>query len=179
MATFSNASEAFYDDLSGTSPRAFRNPQMSRQGRSDGYGGINPPMFANEPSLPSMRFDNMRDAFGAPMQNPSGGNVHFPYDPGAAQTWASSGGPPQSFGNGMGGMPQNSNYGPSRTVKPSRGRAAISNVSPILACARFKLIDLESSGMTSLVNFNNNIPPLSGRVGHLKAGTTLTKMMTN
>ncbi|KAI1615677.1 hypothetical protein EDD36DRAFT_194364 [Exophiala viscosa] len=128
MATFSNASEAFYDDLSGTSPRAFRNPQMGRQGRSDGYGGINPPMFAHEPSVPSMRFDNMRDAFGAPMQNPSGGNVHFPYDPGAAQTWASGGGPPQSFGNGMGGMPQNSNYGPSRTVKPSRGRAAISNL---------------------------------------------------
>ncbi len=130
MATFSNPSEAFYDDLSSTSPRAFRNPQLNRQmGRNDGYGGINPPMFGNEGPVPSMRFENMRDNFGAPMQNPGAGNVHFPYDAGAAQTWNSSGPSLHNFGNGMGTLPPNQNYGPSRSVKPSRGRAAISNVS--------------------------------------------------
>ncbi|KIW53801.1 hypothetical protein, variant [Exophiala xenobiotica] len=129
MATFSNPSEAFYDDLSSTSPRAFRNPQLNRQmGRNDGYGGINPPMFGNEGPVPSMRLENMRDNFGAPMQNPGAGNVHFPYDAGAAQTWNSSGPSLQNFGNGMGTLPPNQNYGPSRSVKPSRGRAAISNL---------------------------------------------------
>jgi hypothetical protein len=91
-------------------------------------------MFGAEGSLPTMRFDNMREGFGAsPMQNPGAGNAHFPYDAGAAQTWNSNGGPLQSFGNGMGTMPQNSNYGPSRSVKPSRGRVGVSNVS-MLKC---------------------------------------------
>lgn len=86
-------------------------------------------MFGAEGSLPNMRFDNMRNDFGGPMQNPGAGNIHFPYDAGAAQTWSSGGGPLQSFGNGMGGLHQNANYGPSRSVKPSRGRVGISNVS--------------------------------------------------
>ncbi|EXJ91894.1 hypothetical protein A1O3_00444 [Capronia epimyces CBS 606.96] len=131
MATFSNASDAFYDDLSGTSPRAFRNAQLSRpNARNDGYGNMGPSMFGNEGSLPTMRFDNVRDGFGGPMQNHGVANVHFPYDAGAAQTWSSNGGPhPQSFGGGMGGMPQNTNnYGPSRSVKPSRGRVGLSNL---------------------------------------------------
>lgn len=130
MATFSNASEAFYEDLPGTSPRTFRNAQLSRPGgRTEGYGGMNGPMFGPEVSLPTMRFDNIRDGFGGPMQNPGAGNVHFPYDASAAQTWSSSGGSMQSFGNGMGTVPHNHNYGPARSVKPSRGRAGISNVS--------------------------------------------------
>jgi len=130
MATFSNASEAFYDDVSGTSPRAFRNPQMNRPiGRNDGYGSMHNPMYGAEGSLPTMRFDNMRDGFNGQMQNPAAGNIHFPYDAGAAQTWSSSGGSLQSFGSGLNGMPQNPNFGPSRSVKPSRGRAGISNVS--------------------------------------------------
>ncbi|KAJ9629183.1 hypothetical protein, variant [Exophiala oligosperma] len=130
MATFSNASEPFYDGLTDSSPRAFRNPPLNRQmGRNEGYGGANQPMFGNEGPLPSMRFDNMRDNFGAPMPNPGAGNVHFPYDAGAAQTWNSTApSNMQSFGNGMGTMPQNPTYGPSRGVKPSRGRAAISNL---------------------------------------------------
>ncbi|KIX09751.1 uncharacterized protein Z518_00832 [Rhinocladiella mackenziei CBS 650.93] len=128
MATFSNTAESFYDDVSNTSPRAFRNAQLNRQaGRTD-YGGMNAPMFGAEGSLPTMRFDNMRDGFGTPMQAPGAGNVHFPYDAGAAQTWGSSGGSLQSFGNGMGAMAQNPNYGPSRSVKPSRGRVGISNL---------------------------------------------------
>jgi len=130
MATFSNASETFYEEVSGTSPRAFRNAQLNRQPvRADGYGGMHAPMFGAEGSLPAMRFDAMRDGFGGPMQNPGAGNIHFPYDASAAQTWSSGGASLQSFGNGMGAMSQNANYGSSRSVKPSRGRVGISNVS--------------------------------------------------
>lgn len=128
MATFSNASEAFYDDVSGTSPRAFRNAQLNRQGNRTDYGNMNAPMFGAEGSVPNMRFDNMRDGFGAPIPNPGAGNIHFPYDAGAAQTWNSGGGSLQSFGNGMPSQVQNANYGPSRSVKPSRGRMGLSNV---------------------------------------------------
>ena len=130
MATFSNASEAFYDDVSGTSPRAFRNAQVNRQATRTDYAGVNGPMFGAEGSLPNMRFDNMRDGFGAPpIPNPGAGNIHFPYDAGAAQTWNSGAGALPSFGNGMATQIQNANYGPSRSVKPSRGRMGISNVS--------------------------------------------------
>ncbi|KAJ4670593.1 RNA-binding post-transcriptional regulator cip2 [Exophiala dermatitidis] len=128
MATFSNAPEGFYDDLSGTSPRAFRNPPLNRQNnRNDGYGTVGSSMFGTEGSVPTMRFDNVRDGFGGPMQNQGVGNVHFPYDPGAAQTWGTNGGPLQSFSGNLGTMPHNSNYGPARSVKPSRGRMGLSN----------------------------------------------------
>jgi len=143
MATFSNPSGTFYDDVSGRSPRGFRNPQLNRPvgGVADGYGaGMQGSLFGADGSLPSMRFDSIRDGFGAPLQNPMTGNPHFPYDAGAAQTWSSSGGSMQSFGNGMGGMPQGTtNYGPSRSVKPSRGRVAVSNVSAIRRFASYML----------------------------------------
>jgi hypothetical protein len=133
MATFSNASEAFYDDLSGNSPRTFRNAQMNRPlGRNDVYGGMHAPMYGADAQIPTMRFDNIRDGFGSQMPNPAGNNAHFPYDASAAQTWSSSSGPMQAFGNGLGAIPQNANYGPSRSVKPSRGRVGLSNVSSIL-----------------------------------------------
>ncbi|EXJ76675.1 uncharacterized protein A1O5_01183 [Cladophialophora psammophila CBS 110553] len=129
MAAFSNASDAFYDDISSTSPRAYRSAQLNRQGgRADPYGSMGAPMFGAEGALPNMRFDGMRDGFGAPMQNHGVGNINFPYDASAAQTWSSGGASLQSFGNGMGGIPQNANYGPSRSVKPSRGRVGISNI---------------------------------------------------
>jgi hypothetical protein len=131
MAAFSNTSEAFFDDISNRSPRTFRGPQMNRQqpGRMDGYAGMQG-MFGQDHSMPSLRFGgNMRDAFGAPMQGLGTSNMNFPYDMQAAQTW-NGGAPLQPFaGNGMGAMTQNGDYGPNRSVKPSRGRAGINNVS--------------------------------------------------
>ena len=127
MAAFSNASEAFYHDRS--SPRAYRNTQLNRQaGGADPYGSMNAPMYGAEAPMPNMRFDNMRDGFGAPMQN-TGGNIHFPYDASAAQTWSAGGASLAPFGNGMGNISQNNNFGPSRSIKPSRGRMGISQVS--------------------------------------------------
>ena len=137
MATFSNASEAFYEDVSGNSPRAFRNPQMNRQvSRNDGYGSMHAPMYGGDSSIPTMRFDNMRDGFGGQMGNPGAGNIHFPYDPNTAQTWGSGGASLPSFGNGPGGISQNQNFNPSRSVKPSRGRTGISNVSCHFSASR-------------------------------------------
>jgi hypothetical protein len=127
MASFSNAADAFYDER--TSPRAYRNQVPNRQPSvTDPYTTLNPPMFGAE--VPNMRYDNMRDGFGAPLQNAQSGNVHFPYDPNAAQTWSAGGASLAPFGNGMGNMPQNSNFGPSRSIKPSRGRVGLQQVMP-------------------------------------------------
>ena len=128
MAAFSNASEAFYDER--TSPRAYRNAHLNRQGPgTDPYGGMNGSMYGSETNMSNMRFENMRDGFGAPMQNNGTGNAHFPYDASAAQSWSATGPSLAPFGNGMGNMQQNANYGPSRSIKPSRGRMGISQVS--------------------------------------------------
>jgi hypothetical protein len=129
MAAFSNASDAFYDER--TSPRAYRNSHLNRQASGgDPYNNnMNAPMFGAEAPLQNMRFDNMRDGFGAPMQNAAAANIHFPYDASAAQTWSAGGASLPPFGNGMGNMPQNSNFGPSRSIKPSRGRVGLQQVS--------------------------------------------------
>jgi hypothetical protein len=129
MAAFSNASEAFYDER--TSPRAYRNQGINRQaGGEQQYGaGMNGQMFGADTAAPNMRYETMRDGFGGPMQGGGVGNVHFPYDASAAQTW-SAGAPGQGpFGNGMGNLGQNANFGPSRSIKPSRGRVGVSQVS--------------------------------------------------
>ncbi|KIW68571.1 hypothetical protein PV04_04509 [Phialophora macrospora] len=126
MAAFSNASDAFYDER--TSPRAYRNSHLNRQASGgDPYSNnnMNPPMFGAEAPLQNMRFDNMRDGFGGPMQNAGAANIHFPYDASAAQTWSAGGASLAPFGNGMGNIPQNSNFGPSRSIKPSRGRVGL------------------------------------------------------
>src|ERR1700761_3190181 len=100
MAAFSNASDAFFDER--TSPRVYRNANLNRQpSGTDPYGGMNPPMFGAEAPLPNMRFDTMRDGFGAPLQNTGAGNIHFPYDASAAQTWSAGGASLAPFGNGM------------------------------------------------------------------------------
>lgn len=162
MATFSNPSEAFYEDGPGNSPRAFRNPQINRQGgRNDGYGNVHTPMFGNDAAIPTMRFDNMRDGFGGPMNNSALGNIHFPYDPNTAQTWSSGGGSLQSFGNGQPGIHQNQNFNPSRSVKPSRGRAGISNVS-LTADMSFESLSLTLVFLSyGMINPDkcNNLPP--------------------
>ena len=129
MAAFSNASDAFYDDRN--SPRQYRNQLQNRQaGGADPYANMNAPVYGTDGSVPNMRYDGMRDGFGAHLQNNGGGNVHFPYDASAAQTWSAGGPSLGSFGNGMGNM-QNGNYGPSRSIKPSRGRVGLQQVSPI------------------------------------------------
>jgi hypothetical protein len=128
MAAFSNAADAFYDDR--TSPRTYRNQLLNRQaGGADPYASMNAPGFGGDGTVPNMRYDGMRDGFGAPSQNAGAGNVHFPYDASAAQTWSAGGASLAPFGNGMGSMQQNSNYGPSRSIKPSRGRVGVQQVS--------------------------------------------------
>lgn len=91
------------------------------------YGSMQGAMFANNNSFQhntigqNMRFNS--GPFAPPQQN-GAGNVHFPYDSAAAQTWnAGTNGIP-NFGVGLGG-PQD----PSRSVRPSRGRVGLSNVS--------------------------------------------------
>lgn len=136
MATFSNHTAPFYNDLSNRSPRPFRGPQMNRQqpGRVDGYPGMQG-MFGSENTIPSLRFGaaSNRDAFGAPLQvgGSSNMNAPFPFDMNAAQTW--NGGPhiPSFAGNGVNAMTQNGDFGPNRGVKTSRGRMGINSVSSL------------------------------------------------
>lgn len=130
MAAFSNASDAFYDERN--SPRAYRNQHLNRQASgADPYSNMNPQMYGAEAPMPNMRYDTMRDGFGAHMQNAGAGNVHFPYDASAAQTWSAGGASLAPFGNGMGNLQQNNNFGPSRSIKPSRGRVGLQQVSSI------------------------------------------------
>lgn len=129
MAAFQNANEPLYDDFANRSPRSFRNPPMNRQpGRPDGFSTMHGG-FGLDQSIASARFGARPDPFGNNFQQPPAGNMsHFPYDINAAQTWNSPA-PPMSFGsNGMGGMGQNGDHGPARSVKPSRGRVGINNV---------------------------------------------------
>ena len=139
MATFSNMNEGFYDERAARSPRSYRNqPPMNRANSrpmDSAYGSMQGAMFANNNSFSNnnigqnMRFNS--GPFAPHMQNgmPNGpaGNVHFPYDSTAAQTWnAGSNGIP-NFGVGLGGAQD-----PSRSVRPSRGRVGLSNVCPLL-----------------------------------------------
>lgn len=132
MAAFSSQPEGFYDDPSGRSPRSMRNPQVARHNSRpmDGYGSIPNSMFGNGNNAPALRFNDARDNFGGPMQPGAVGNAHFPFDVGAAQTWNAGS---MQYNNGMGNMSQDGGYGPSRSVKPSRGRAGLANVSELLA----------------------------------------------
>ncbi|KAJ9602180.1 Peptidyl-prolyl cis-trans isomerase pin4 [Cladophialophora chaetospira] len=124
MAAFSNAADAFYDDRN--SPRAYRNQVLNRQASgADPYNNMNPQMYGAEAPMSNMRYDSMRDGFGAPMHNAGAGNNHFPYDASAAQTWSAGGASLAPFGTGMGNLPQNANFGPSRSIKPSRGRVGL------------------------------------------------------
>ena len=117
----------YYDDVPGRSP-PYRNPSMNRQhGRPDGFGSMQG-MYGNDNGIPQVRFgSNMRDPFAAP-SNVGAVNMNFPYDANAASTWSS--GPPANHfhGNGMNTMPQNGDFGPSRSVKPSRGRVGLQSV---------------------------------------------------
>lgn len=131
MATFSNQSEHFYDDIANRSPRSFRGPQMNRQphGRPDGYPTM-PGMSGADNTIPSLRFggNNIRDPF-APLSSGAANNMNFPYDMHAAQTWNGAAGLPPSFAaNGI-NMTQNGDFGPNRGVKGSRGRPGVGNVS--------------------------------------------------
>ncbi|KAK5087618.1 Peptidyl-prolyl cis-trans isomerase pin4 [Exophiala xenobiotica] len=126
--------EGFYDHPTSRSPRSYRNhqPQLNRaNGRpmDSAYGSMQGAMYTNNTSYnnnnnnvgQSLRFGG--GPFGPSMQNGPVGNVHFPYDSAAAQTWnAGSNGIP-NFGTGFGG-PQD----PSRSVRPSRGRGPVSNL---------------------------------------------------
>ena len=126
MATFSNPSENIYENIPNHTPKGYQNPPLNRQmGRTDGYGTVHGSVFSDG-SFPPMRFEGGRDPFGA-LQNHVPGNVHFPYDPAAAQTWSSGSGPFQSFG-----APSHGGLGPSRSMKTSRGRNGISNVRHLL-----------------------------------------------
>lgn len=102
----------------------------------DGYNSMHNTMFGNGNNPPALRFNDMRDNNFGSMQGNAVGNAHFPYDIGAAQTWNAGS---MQYNNGVGNMSQESPYGPSRTVKPSRGRAGLSNVSatPIIFIFHF------------------------------------------
>ena len=131
MATYSTPQEGFYDDPSGRSPSNFRQPSLNRQNQRqhDAYGSMQGAMFGGNNNMPALRFENIRDDYGGQMQSGGPGNNHFPYNSGAAQTWSSSNASLHAFGNGMGNMPHDGNFGPARSVKPSRGRAGVANVS--------------------------------------------------
>lgn len=127
MAAFSSQSDGFYDDPSGRSPRSMRNPQVSRHNSRpmDGYAGMQNSMFSNGNNPPALRFNDMRENNFGSMQGGPVHNSHFPFDIGAAQTWNAGS---MQYNNGIGNMAQENAYGPSRSVKPSRGRAGLSNV---------------------------------------------------
>lgn len=131
MAAFPNVGEPTYDDFSTRSPRGFRQPPMGRQpGRQDGFSTMHGGFGLDQNMAPN-RFGGRGDPFGNNFQQPPGGNMsHFPYDLNAAQTWNSPA-PPM---NTMGPMSQNGDYGPARSVKPSRGRVAINQVCGLTYC---------------------------------------------
>lgn len=85
--------------------------------------------FGNNGVGQNLRFGT--GPFAPHMQNgiPTGpaGNIHFPYDSAAAQTWNAGTNGMLNFGVGLGG-PQD----PSRSVRPSRGRVGLQNVSLLL-----------------------------------------------
>jgi hypothetical protein len=77
------------------------------------------------------RFDNSRDGYNSmSMQNGQIANA-FPYDPAAAQTWNAGA---QAMNGGAGMLGSNGAFGPSRSVKASRGRPAIPEVHIELLC---------------------------------------------
>ena len=179
MAAFSNPLDAFYDDRN--SPRNYRNQLPNRQaGGADPYASMSAAAFGAEAPMPSIRYDSMRDGFGT-IQNTGAGNAHFPYDASAAQTWSGGGASLAPFGNGMGNMAQNGNYGPSRSIKPSRGRVGLQQVSSILGDAlQTESLTSRSFGTISLNICSNNILPSwdIARV-HLAATTCQKTMMSS
>ncbi len=130
MAAYSNYQENHFQDNSGRSPRGtMRQPQLNRQA-SRPYDAYGPPMN-NGPfggnGMMSGRFENARDGYNSmSMQGAQLGNG-FPYDPAAAQTW-NSGAQAMNGGAAMLGSNPNGAFGPSRSVKASRGRPAIPEV---------------------------------------------------
>lgn len=130
MAAFSNVGEAPYDDFTNRSPRAFRQQPMGRQpGRQDGFSTMHGG-FGMDHNISSNRFGGRGDPFSNNFQPPQSNSMAFgPYDNNIAQTWNSPAPPMPSMGNGLGAMSQNGDFGPARSVKPSRGRAGISQVS--------------------------------------------------
>lgn len=138
MATFSNMNDGFYDDPSSRSPRGYRNqqPPLNRANSrpmDSAYGSMQGTIYANNNSYNNnhtgqpLRFNN--GPFAPSIQNgmPNGpmGNIQFAFDSSAAQTWnAGTSGLP-NFGTGL-------LQDPSRSVRPSRGRAGISNVCNLL-----------------------------------------------
>lgn len=128
MAAYSNYQDNHFQDNSGRSPRgSMRQPQLGRASSRpyDAYG----PAMSNGPfggnGMMSGRFDNSRDAYNSmPMQNGQLANA-FPYDPAAAQTWNAGA---QAANGGTGMLGSNGAFGPSRSVRASRGRPAIPEV---------------------------------------------------
>jgi hypothetical protein len=132
MAAYSNYQDNHFQDNSGRSPRSsMRQPQMNRQASRpyDAYGpAMNNGAFGGN-GMMSGRFDNARDGYNSmSMQGSQLGNA-FPYDPAAAQTWNSGA---QAMNGGSGMLGTNGAFGPSRSVKASRGRLAIPEVCSVL-----------------------------------------------
>lgn len=120
----------FYDNASGRSPRSYRGPSMNRShGRPDAFGSMQG-MYGTENGMHQGRFGNMRDPFAAPSNlgavNMNLGN--FPYDSNAASTWSAPPPMTQFSGSNMNNVGQNGDFGPSRSVKPSRGRIGLQGV---------------------------------------------------
>lgn len=144
MASFSNFHDAQYEDPTSRSPRAYRSqqPTLNRMGSrqmDSGYGSVHGNMLPNNAAYASnnaapMRYNN--GSFAPPLQNglqniPMS-NGHFSYDTSAAQTWnASASGLPHFGGNNVNGFGGDA----ARSVRASRGRPAIANVSLRMCCA--------------------------------------------
>ena len=157
MATFSNMNDNFYDDAISRSPRSYRSqqPQLNRANSrpmDSGYGSMQGAMFSNNNTFSSNHIQQLRYGGAGPfapqmpngMQSNAGGNIHFPYDSTAAQTWnAGTSGLP-SLGMGLGG------HDPSRSVRPSRGRGPVSNVRTTRNVCQHRVLTRNSFGMTSL-----------------------------
>lgn len=130
MAAYTNPPEQYFDDITGRSPRSFRQQHSVRQATRpfDGYASMHNQVFRSDAGLPSLRFENVRDNYTASMANAALGNPHFPFDVSAAQTWNSNGPPMPSLTNGANGLPPIGTFGGNRSFKPTRGRVGLPNV---------------------------------------------------
>lgn len=130
MATFQNMNDGYYEDITSRSPRGYRGQQTYRSNSrpaDSGYGSMQGSMYANNHSYGNNGIQSMRYGGGPLMQNGmqnGAGTSNFPYDSAAAQTW--NAGSAGLHNLGMGSMQD-----PSRSVRPSRGRGPVSNVSSL------------------------------------------------
>lgn len=124
MASFSNPSDAYFDDPT-RSPRSMRQSNVPRQTLRpfEGYGTAPSTRFGTDNGVAAnLRYDSMREAFNAPSVN----NTNFPYDVGVAQSWNSAATNIPTFG-GVNAMEA---FGSTRGMKQEGPRADPVSIGP-------------------------------------------------